>query len=181
MKALTITVRNPLTITGPGGSGSTAMPASEVGVPFEAEFTVAGGNETYGSWALVSTSALPRGLTLAPDGTISGTPRQAGRFPFSITISDTEAPTPRTTTFSGVINVAAKLDIVTQRVRPGKVGKLYRAKLVSSAASSRPCGRSRRGRCREASVSTASSGCSPERRARPARTASRSRSRTSSV
>jgi hypothetical protein len=130
-KALTITVRNALTITGPVGARSTAMPPSEVGVPFEAPFTVAGGNETYGAWTLAS-GALPGGLTLGTDGTISGTPRAAGRFPFSISITDTEAPTPRTATYTGVIVVAAKLDVVTQRVRPGKVGKLYRAKLVST-------------------------------------------------
>jgi hypothetical protein len=132
-KSLTITVRNALTIAGPGGTASPALPASEVGVPFEAAFTASGGNETYSPWTLATTSGpLPRGLVLSPDGTISGTPRVAGRYPFTLTISDTEVPTPRVANYTGVIVVAARLDVVTQRVRPGKVGKLYRAKLVTS-------------------------------------------------
>ncbi len=129
-KALSITVRSPLAIKGPGGSGSTGMPASEVGVPFEASYTVSGGNEVYGPWTLTS-GELPRGLVLNTDGTISGTPREAGRFRYTVGVTDTEVPTPRSTSLSGLIVVASKLDITTERVRPGRVGKLYRAKLVA--------------------------------------------------
>lgn len=130
-KALSITVSDPLTITGPGGSGSAALPASEVGVLFDASFTVSGGTGTYGSWTLTS-GTLPRGVTLNADGSLSGTPREAGRFLFSVGVTDTEVPTPRSANSSGVIVVAAKLDVTTQRLRPGRVGKLYRAKLVSA-------------------------------------------------
>lgn len=129
-KALSITVRSPLTITGPGRTGSVPMPASEVGSPFEAAYTASGGNETYGPWTLTS-GELPRGVALSAEGTISGTPREAGRFPYTIGVTDTEVPTPRSATSSGVIVVAPKLDIATQRLRPGRVGKLYRAKLVA--------------------------------------------------
>jgi hypothetical protein len=129
-KALTITVRSPLTISGPAGSGSTAMPPAEVGVLFEAPFQVSGGNEVYGSWT--TSSVLPEGLTLSPDGMITGRPREAGRFAFTLTITDTEIPTPRTVSFSGLIVVAPRLDVATQKLRPGRVGKLYRAKLASS-------------------------------------------------
>jgi hypothetical protein len=126
-KALSVTVRNPLVAQGPGGSGSRGVPASEIGVPFEAVVTATGGTESF-TWSLTS-GELPPGVALAADGTISGTPRAAGRFRFTATVTDTEVPTPRTASYTGVVNVAARLDVATQRLRPGKVGKLYRAKL----------------------------------------------------
>ncbi len=129
-KALTITVRSALAITGPGGSGSTAMPPAELAVPFEATLTATGGTESF-TWSLTA-GALPAGVALQADGTIAGRPRQAGRFSFTATVTDTEVPTPRSTSYVGVINVAARLDIATERIRPGKVGKLYRAKLTTS-------------------------------------------------
>lgn len=129
-KALTITVRNALVVAGPAGSGSTAMPPSELTVPFEATLTATGGTESF-TWSLTS-GELPPGVALQADGTIAGRPRENGRFTFIATVTDTELPTPRTMTYSATINVAARLDIVTRRIRPGKVGKIYRAKLATS-------------------------------------------------
>jgi hypothetical protein len=106
------------------------MPPAEFAVPFEATLTATGGTESF-TWSLTA-GALPAGVALQADGTIAGRPRQAGRFSFTATVTDTELPTPRTTSFTSTINVAAKLDIATQRIRPGKVGKLYRAKLATS-------------------------------------------------
>lgn len=129
-KALQIVVRNALVVTGPGGPGVSGMPPSELAVPFEAVLTATGGTETF-LWSLTG-GELPPGLALGADGTIAGRPREAGRFRFTATVTDTEVPTPRTSSFTAVINVAAKLDIVTERLRPGKAGKLYRAKLATS-------------------------------------------------
>ena len=119
-KALTITVRAPLAITAPG-----VVPRSEIGVPFRLQLSATGGAGTY-AWSL-SSGALPSGLVLDPvSGAISGTPRAAGAFAFTATAADPEA---RTAGYSGRIAVAARLAISTLRLRPGKVGRLYRGKL----------------------------------------------------
>jgi hypothetical protein len=115
-KALGIAVRSPLAIVG-------TVPPSEVGVRVSAPFAATGGSAVY-TWFL--TGALPPGLTLAPNGTIAGTPTAAGTFPYAVTVTDTEG---RTATYTGSSTVAERLSISTQVLRPGKVGRFYQAKL----------------------------------------------------
>ena len=57
-------------------------------------FTASGGSPPY-TWAVTPGSgALPGGLTLASNGTLSGTPTTAGPFAFSVTATDSaQAPT----------------------------------------------------------------------------------------
>lgn len=124
-ETLTIVVRQPVAIKAP-----LKVSSSEVGVPFELKLAAAGGTETF-SWAITS-GALPSGVELGTDGTISGTPTAGGRFAFTATASDTELPTPRTSSYAGVVTVAQKLAISTLRLKPGKVGRLYRAKLATT-------------------------------------------------
>lgn len=118
---LTIVVRAPVEITTP------SPPRSEVGVPFRLPLSASGGAGTY-TWS-VSGGALPRGLALSADGTIAGTPSLAGTYAFTVSASDTEgrvAPLPAT------LVVAPRLAIATRLLRPGKVGRLYRARLRTS-------------------------------------------------
>jgi hypothetical protein len=56
----------------------------------------------------ISAGALPRGLTLAANGVISGTPSRAGRFPFTVRATDAE----------GSIGERAYTLVVLDRVRP---------------------------------------------------------------
>ena len=119
-ETLTIAVRTAVAITAP------PVPKSEIGVPFTTKLIAAGGNGAY-TWTLAG--ALPSGLALAADGTISGTPRAAGTFRFTATATDGET---RTASYAGVLNVAQRLAISTLRLRPGKVGRLYRAKLATT-------------------------------------------------
>lgn len=119
-ETLTVVVRSAVVVKSP------PVPSSEVGVPFQLQLTVSGG--TGSGYTLTPTGTLPPGVTMDADGTIFGTPTTAGRYAFAVTATDTES---RTATYPAIINVAAKLDVVTRRLRPGKVGKLYRAKLVS--------------------------------------------------
>ena len=51
-----------------------------------------GGTPPY-LWAVTSGSSLPAGLTLSSGGTISGSPTKAGAFNFSVTVTDSAAPT----------------------------------------------------------------------------------------
>ena len=72
----------------------------------------------------------PSGLVLDPaTGAVGGTPRTAGAFRFTISAADTEG---RTASYAATLAVASKLAITTQRLRQGKVGRLYRAKLTAT-------------------------------------------------
>lgn len=119
-ETLTMDVRAALAITAP------PAPKSEVGVPFTTKLNATGGTGTY-TWTLAGT--LPPGLALATDGTISGTPQVAGTYRFTATATDTET---RVASYAGVLTVAPKLAIRTLRLRPAKVGRLYRQTLQTT-------------------------------------------------
>jgi hypothetical protein len=63
-----------------------------------------GGVQPY-TWS-ISAGALPVGLTLASDGSVSGTPSSAGNFAFTIQVADSGGST---ATLSGKIGIAAHL------------------------------------------------------------------------
>jgi large repetitive protein len=121
-KALAIVVRDPLTAsaTEPFVDGRAA---SEVSVPFDATISATGGFGPY-TWT-VSAGTVPPGLELV-DGALSGTPTTAGSYAFIASVTDVEG---RKVNFTARIVVAEKLSIATLLLRPGKVGKLYAAKL----------------------------------------------------
>jgi hypothetical protein len=65
-------------------------PAGTVTDAYHFGFSASGGSPPY-EWT--SSGALPPGLTLGSDGTVSGTPSQAGSFTFSVTATDSaQAP-----------------------------------------------------------------------------------------
>jgi alpha-tubulin suppressor-like RCC1 family protein len=63
---------------------SNTLPAGQVGVPYHASAVSAGGTPAF-SW---SASGLPAGLSIAPDGQISGTPTSAGASNVVLRVSD---------------------------------------------------------------------------------------------
>ncbi|HEU0248575.1 MAG TPA: Ig domain-containing protein [Gaiellaceae bacterium] len=127
-RSLTIVVRQPLAIDARAPFAARgASTLWEVGVPFAARLVAAGGTSTY-SWSLAG-GALPPGLDVAADGTVAGTPRAAGPFRATIQLEDGEG---RTAAFPAVFRVAARLSISTAALRPGKVGRVYRAKLAAT-------------------------------------------------
>jgi len=121
-KSLGIAVRNPLTLLASEPFVSDRA-QGEVSVPFDAKIEATGGFGTY-TWS-VPTGALPPGLELV-DGAITGTPTTAGSYAFVASVTDAES---RTASFTGRILVAERLSISTLVLRPGKVGRLYAAKL----------------------------------------------------
>ena len=125
-KSLQIVVRDPLTITvvAPFESGRAI---GEVRVPLESTWTSAGGSGTY-TWTLTAGS-LPSGVMFT-GGSLSGTPRAAGTYPFAVSVTDSEG---RTTSAAARITVASALTVTTAVLRPAKVGKVFRAKLTTSA------------------------------------------------
>lgn len=87
-------VRNRLTVQvvsavgGPVSIGTnTTLPDGTLGTSYAAVLQASGGVPPY-SWALLSGSRLPRGLTLSPDGILSGTPLEAGIWRFAVRMTD---------------------------------------------------------------------------------------------
>jgi hypothetical protein len=82
-----------LVIANPGPPVITLMPGPPAGVNGTAysgfSFTATGGFLPL-SWTAPQ-SALPNGLTLGSDGSLTGTPTSAGTFPFTVTVTDSAA------------------------------------------------------------------------------------------
>ena len=95
----------PLAMTGP------TFRVGEVGVAYAAvSYSATGGVQPY-HWA-VSAGALPGGLTLGSDGSISGTPTTSGDFSFTVGVADSGDSSQ---TATGNISIAAAL---TAHLRP---------------------------------------------------------------
>jgi hypothetical protein len=127
-KGLEIIVRQPLSITAARPLTAVGVPTPwEVGVPFSAKLTATGGSGTY-TWS-VAGGALPVGFALAADGTLAGRTQTAGTYRATLRLADSES---RTADYAAGFNVAARLAVATQKLRTGRVGRLYRAKVATS-------------------------------------------------
>ncbi|AVF40216.1 autotransporter outer membrane beta-barrel domain-containing protein [Pandoraea apista] len=107
------------------------LPNGTIGLSYSQSLTGSGGVPPY-SYALHG--ALPVGMTFT-NGTISGTPAQAGTFNFSITMTDsttgTGAPFSTTTTFS--LNISASAMSIGPVPLPTPVaGQAYRQTITAS-------------------------------------------------
>jgi len=93
------------TPTAPLQASTPPFHTGEVGVSYGAvALSATGGVQPY-SWS-ISAGALPDGLNLGADGSVSGTPTTAGHFGFTIQVADNGGGT---ATVSGNIGVAARL------------------------------------------------------------------------
>ena len=101
------------------------IPPAVVGSQFTLPLTATGGRAPY-TWA-VTEGSWPRGLTLL-NGQISGAPRAAGTYAFTVAATDAlgnTAPLPLT------LFVNPRLKIPLQVLKLGRVGIAYRAKIVT--------------------------------------------------
>jgi large repetitive protein len=127
-KGVSIVVRQPLVVSAAKPLATSPAPTLwEVGVPFASKLTPSGGSGTY-TFAIGSGS-LPTGITLGPDGALSGTPRAAGVSRAIVTVTDSEG---RTLEYAANFGIAARLKVGTLLLKSGKVGKLYRSKLAAT-------------------------------------------------
>jgi len=117
----TLTVRQPMVLSAFGAA------KAEVGAAFSHAQTVSGGSGTF-TWS-ISKGALPSGLTLGADGTITGTPALPGRYSFTVTATDSEK---RTKSEDVTLVVAAKLAVKTSKLKNAKAGVAYRSKILTS-------------------------------------------------
>ncbi|GAB3346948.1 putative Ig domain-containing protein [Lysobacter tyrosinilyticus] len=100
--AYTVTIVSPtLTMTPAAG----ALPAGTGGSAYTQTFVASGGTAPY-SYAIVA-GALPAGLTLASNGSLSGTPSVAGNFSFSVRATDSTAGTAATVTQAYTLSISA--------------------------------------------------------------------------
>jgi hypothetical protein len=90
-RAVTMSVAIAVTQTASALSVATSsLPNGSIGRVYSAGLTAAGASGPV-TWVIKSGS-LPQGLSLAPDGTISGTPRKQGTANFTVQATDTGAP-----------------------------------------------------------------------------------------
>jgi hypothetical protein len=121
----TLVVRQAVTVTSPFGSAR--APGAEVGIRFSNAVTATGGTGTY-TWSLAS-GALPAGVAInSGSGAVSGTPRAAGKFIFSLAAKDVEG---RVATVNAALTVAPRLMIKTRRLKVARVGRAYQARVVT--------------------------------------------------
>jgi hypothetical protein len=113
----TITVTPPATLTG------------TVGVAFSQQYTQSGG---IGTVVFSTSSTLPTGMTLAADGTLSGTPTQSGSFPITVTATDSNGCTGSDT--STLVIGCQTITVSNPAVSTGTVGTPFSQTFTQSGA-----------------------------------------------
>ncbi|MDR6642731.1 outer membrane autotransporter protein [Luteibacter sp. 1214] len=106
-RAYTVTAGGPTLVLTP-----TSQPTGHVGQAYTASYSTTGGTAPY---HYTVTGNLPTGLSLADNGTLSGTPTQAGNFPVAIHVTDssTGAGSPFTATVNMTLAVDADPLVLT--------------------------------------------------------------------
>lgn len=120
--SLTITAA-PLVIS------TTTLPNGTVGAAYNAAVAATGGTPAY-TW---SAAGLPAGLSInTSTGQITGTPTTPGTTSVTVTVTDSGAPTPQTTSKTFTVVIApALLSITTATLPNGTVGAAYNATVAA--------------------------------------------------
>ncbi|QJD78771.1 putative Ig domain-containing protein [Spirosoma rhododendri] len=114
----------------------TTLPAGTQGTAYSQAIAASGGTSPY-TYAITA-GALPAGLTLASNGTLSGTPTAGGSFVFTVTATDASAaPGP----YSGAWNYTLTINAPTITLSPttlpaGTVGAAYSQAITASGGTS---------------------------------------------
>jgi len=118
---LTISVKDPVAIT------TASLPDGTVTVAYSQSLAASGGDGSY-TWSITNGS-LPDGLSLAADGTISGTPSAASSSTFTVTVTDA---TGRSASAELSLRVSDPLAVSTATLPAGTVGVAYEQTLAAT-------------------------------------------------
>jgi large repetitive protein len=123
-KTLTLQVNAPLAIT------TTSLPDGVGNVPYSLALAAGGGEKPY-AWS-VTGGALPPGLTLNSDGSLTGTPIGAGTFNFTAQVKDGSSAIPQTATAPFSLKVLPALAIVSSTIVGPQVGQFFSTQLQAA-------------------------------------------------
>jgi hypothetical protein len=130
-RAYSVTVAAPTLAVTPA-----TLPAADVGEAYSQALSTTGGTAPYGY--AVTAGALPAGLTLAGDGTLSGTPTAGGTFAFTVTSTDSSATGPYAGSRSYSLMVRSPSITVSPNTLPaGQQAQAY-SQTVSAAGGTGP-------------------------------------------
>jgi hypothetical protein len=105
-----------------GVTTTSPLPDAVQGAPGYSQHLAASGGTGSTTWALApGSNALPHGLTLAPDGTVSGAADTAGSYSFTVQATD-PGPPAQVVTKVVAINVVSQLAITTTSLPGGVAG-----------------------------------------------------------
>ncbi len=114
---------------------TTSFPAATVGTSFSSTLSASGGSSPY-VWS--ATTAVPTGLVLNSNGTLSGTPSAAGTFNIGVKVVDNAVPSQsasKTLSLAVAAAPTAPLSITTTSVPNGTSGQSYNVSLLASGGS----------------------------------------------
>ncbi len=117
-----------ITVSAPSLSLTTStLPAATGSAAYAQTLAASGGSAPY-RYAL-SSGALPPGLVLASDGSLGGTPTQAGSFAFAITVTDSSTGTGPFTATQGYVLVVGAPVLTVDPLPVATGGQAYRVQL----------------------------------------------------
>ena len=117
-----------ITVSAPSLSLTTStLPAATGSAAYAQTLAASGGSAPY-RYAL-SSGALPPGLVLASDGSLGGTPTQAGSFAFAITVTDSSTGTGPFTATQGYVLVVGAPVLTVDPLPAATGGQAYRVQL----------------------------------------------------
>src|SRR5436305_12614027 len=90
------------------------LPVGVAGVSYSTSFAASGGTPPY-SWTVATGSNLPAGLTLATNGSLSGTPTTVGNYIFAVQVTDSTplAYAPAAVSKSFMLRITQPLTVTT--------------------------------------------------------------------
>ena len=109
---------------------TSSLAAGTAGVGYSSTLAATGGTPGY-TWSLAAGS-LPPGLTLAPNGTISGVPTTRGTSTFTVNVNDSSNPALTQSATETIVISASPLQITTSSLPSGSVGAGYSSGLTAT-------------------------------------------------
>jgi hypothetical protein len=109
-----------------------SLPNGVVGAPYAAALAAGGGAQPY-AWSLTD-GILPPGITLAADGTLSGTPGTSGTYVLTVQVADGSVPSLTASAILSltVLETAGSVQITTASLPGGTAGAAYSATLTAA-------------------------------------------------